>query len=53
MCFPISLASTDVPFQGSSFIDQNAIADLFWVLDQDSLGLIGLFSERTKDGDVQ
>lgn len=40
---------------GHSFIDQTPLLIfLFWiVLGQDSLGLIGLFSGRTKDGDVQ
>lgn len=40
---------------GHSFIDQTPLLIfLFWiVLGQDSLGLISLFSGRTKDGDVQ
>nr|KAF6425212.1 hypothetical protein HJG59_009255 [Molossus molossus] len=49
--FPMSLASTDVPFRGStvSWTGTPLLIFLFWV---DSLGLVGLFSERTKDGGV-
>lgn len=57
MCsFPISLAFINVYLQGStvSFIRTRLLTFLFWIFffviffGQDSLGLIGLWSERTK-----